>query len=67
MSYERRLQNLETVWQRSAPGPTPEEWREVRAAVERVAAERGLDADEVLAETERMIASGGWNPKEASR
>ncbi len=60
---ERRLDKLETIYQRPPGGPSPEEWRELRECAERIAAERNLDTGEVLDEVRRMIAADGWPPR----
>ncbi len=60
-NLNNRLDKLETIYQRPPGGATPEEWQQVREAVERIAAERGLDAEEVFAEAERVIAEYGWH------
>ena len=60
---ERRLDKLETICQRPPGGPTPEQWRELRECAELIAEERGLSVEEVMAETERVIAAEGWPPR----
>ncbi len=57
----RRLNDLERLWSKPRAGLTPAQDADLRAAVERIAAERDLDPAEVLEEAYQLI-SEGWTP-----
>ncbi len=61
--HGRRLDKLETLYQRPPGGPTPEEWRALCDYAAHHSHERGLDPDEVIDEMRRMIAAEGWPPR----
>ncbi len=56
-NHEKRLRNLETIW----PKPASPEWDQaaLERAVERIAQERGLSVEALLAETERIVGPQG--------